>query len=294
MNILKKCQNFIFENMSFICVVPALLWQIIFLYIPFFLVVYNSIIPKDGPWYIFTFEHYYMIMGIAYVRIIMRSVIIAAGVSLLSLICAYPVAYYLALKITNRWKNFLLFLLTLPFWTNLLILVYSWIFVFDHSGLINKVLLACGIIKQPLHLVNNVYAIVIVMLHYYVPFMIMPLYSVLERIQPDIFEASADLGATDWQTFKRITIPLSMTGIKTGILLVFVPAFGDFVIPSLIGGSRDLFVGSLISHYFLTVRDTGLGAAFTMLSGIVLIVCSLIFNWLCQTRFQTAQKERIL
>jgi spermidine/putrescine transport system permease protein len=138
------------------------------------------------------------------------------------------------------------------------------------------------------------YAITLVMLYYYVPFMIMPLYTILEKIQPDILEASADLGATHWQTFRRITVPLSLSGIKTGVLLVFVPAFGDFVIPAIIGGSRDLFVGSLISHYFLVVRDAGLGAAFTMISGVVLIVCSLLFNWLCRAPYITARKEEML
>ena len=294
MNIREKCKNLISENISFIFYTPAVLWQVIFLYIPFFLILYSSISYKGVSGQVLGFENYRFLFDIDYVRIIMRSAAIAFGVSFLCLMCAYPIAYYLALKVDNRWKNILLFLLTLPFWTNLLILVYSWIFIFDHNGLINTFLCALGFIKEPLHLAHNIYAIMFVMFYYYVPFMIMPLYAILEKIQPDILEASADLGATHWQTFKRITIPLSMTGIKTGVLLVFVPAFGDFVIPSMIGGSRDLFVGSLITHYFLVVRDTGLGAAFTIISGIVLIACSLLFNWLCQASYNTSRKEPIL
>ena len=102
-----------------------------------------------------------------------------------------------------------------------------------------------------------------------------------------------DLGATHWQTFTRITIPLSLSGIKTGVLLVFVPAFGEFVIPSLIGGAHYMFVGSLVSHYFLVARDSQLGSAFTVLSGLVLVVCALLFNWLCDLPYKKTQKERL-
>jgi len=214
-------------------------------------------------------------------------------VALLSLLLAYPVAYYLALKVGRRWKNLLLFLLTLPFWTNFLIQVYSWVFVLDHNGLLNSLLLKLGIINEPLHMVNNVYAIFLVMVHYYLPFMIMPLYSILEKIQHDVLEASMDLGATHWQTFKRITVPLSASGIKTGLLLVFVPAFGDFVIPSLIGGAHYMFAGTLISHYFLVVRDNQLGSAFTVISGLVLIMCALLFNWLGDLPYKKMQKEGV-
>jgi len=102
-----------------------------------------------------------------------------------------------------------------------------------------------------------------------------------------------DLGATHWQTFTRITIPLSLSGIKTGILLVFVPAFGEFVIPALIGGAQYMYVGSLITHYFLVARDSQLGAAFTILSGLVLLVCALLFNWLCDIPYKKMEKEQL-
>jgi spermidine/putrescine transport system permease protein len=281
------------ENSSFLFSAPAVLWQILFLYIPLVLVLFASLrsVSGAGGTY-FSLEHYLKIFHISYFRIIARSAFIAAGVAFSCLLCAYPVAYYLALKVNRRWKNVLLFLLTLPFWTNFLIQVYSWVFVLDHNGLINTILLKIGIIHEPLHIANNMYAIFFVMLHYYLPFMIMPLYSILEKIQHDLFEASMDLGATHWQTFTRITFPLSLSGIKTGIMLVFVPAFGEFVIPSIIGGSKYMMVGSLVSHYFLVARDNQLGAAFTVVSGIVLISCALLFSWLCTTKYQTMQGEQ--
>lgn len=292
MKIKENIRDFISENASFIFSVPAVLWQILFLYAPFLLVLYTSFKRfADSSFGDVTYQHYADLFHSPYFIIIARSAGIATGVTLLSLLCAYPVAYFLALKVSSRWKNILLFLLTLPFWTNFLIQIYSWVFVLDHNGLINTVLLKVGLIQEPLHMVNNIYALFVVMLYYYLPFMIMPLYSILEKIQHDILEASMDLGATHWQTFRRITLPLSLSGIKTGVFLVFVPAFGEFAIPAIIGGSKYMLVGSLVSHYFLVARDNQLGSAFTIMSGLVLIVCALLFNWLCVLPDQMDRKE---
>lgn len=292
MNIKESVRDFVSKNTSFISTVPAVLWQVLFLYIPLVLVVYMSLQQYTGAaFFDLTFSHYYALLTMSYAYIIGRSAMIALGVTLFCLILAYPVAYFLALRTSERWKNILLFLLTLPFWTNFLILIYSWVFVLDQNGLINTILLKLGIIQEPLHMINNIYAIFIVMIYYYLPFMMMPLYTILEKIQHEVLEASMDLGATHWQTFRRITIPLSMSGIKTGVFLVFVPAFGEFAIPAIIGGGQQMFVGSLISHYFLVTRENQLGAAFTIISGIVLIICALLFNWLCKVPLQTVQKE---
>lgn len=292
MNIKQRARDLFWNETSFIFSAPAVLWQLLFLYIPLLVVVYTSFQKcVNCEWYVLSLRHYAALLKIEYLCIIARSTAIATCVALICLLLAYPVAYFLALKVHRRWKNILLFLLTLPFWTNFLIQVYSWVFVLDHNGLINTVLLRLGIIHEPLHMVNNVYAIFLVMIHYYLPFMIMPLYSILEKIQHDLLEASMDLGATHWQTFTRITIPLSMSGIKTGILLVFVPAFGEFVIPSLIGGAKYMYVGSLITHYYLVARDSQLGAAFTIMSGLVLLVCALLFNWLCDIPYKKTEQN---
>ncbi len=292
MNIKQNVKNFISQNIPFILATPAVLWEILFLYIPLILVVLISIQRSvDSSLFDITLAHYAALFNAPYFHIIARSALIALGVTCICLILAYPVAYFLALRVSSRWKNALLFLLTLPFWTNFLIQIYSWVFVLDNNGLINTFLLKMGIIQEPLHLVYNMGAIFLVMIYYYLPFMMMPLYSILEKIQHEVLEASMDLGATHWQTFRRITIPLSMSGIKTGVFLVFVPAFGEFVIPSIIGGGQQMFVGSLISHYFLVARDNQLGAAFTILSGFILLICALLFNWLCKVPSLTEQKE---
>ena len=295
MKIKENIKNFVSANGSFIFSVPAILWQLLFLYVPLLIVLYTSFKRLPGsPFSDLTFAHYEALLNSAYFYIIARSAMIACCVTLLSLLCAYPVAYFLALKVNRRWKNLLLFLLTLPFWTNFLIQIYSWVFVLDYNGLINMALLRMGVISEPLHMINNTYALLLVMLYYYLPFMIMPLYSILEKIQYDLLEASMDLGATHWQTFRRITIPLSVSGIKTGVFLVFVPAFGEFAIPAIIGGSKYMMVGSLVSHYFLVARDSQLGSAFTIASGLVLVVCALLFNWLCIVPVQTAAHKEVV
>lgn len=151
-------------------------------------------------------------------------------------------------------------------------------------------LLNLGLISTPLMLSNNALAIFVVMLYCYLPFMIMPLYSSLEKIDPNLLEASADLGAAPWQTFWRITAPLSLPGVRTGILLVLVPTFGEFAIPALIGGSKSLYVGSLISYFYLVARDNSLGSAFTVFSGFALLIVAILVMYLFTQRRASRMK----
>jgi len=260
----------IIRELSFVFSVPAVLWQVLFLYFPLVILIYASL-----------YQSYLIFFDMIYVRIIARSLLLAGGSALLCLLLAYPVAYFLALKV-KRGKNILLFLLTLPFWTNFLIQIYAWFFLLDRNGLINVLLKTVGLISEPLYLLNNQFSIFLVMVYCYFPFMIMPLYSILHKMDVTLLESSMDLGATRWQTFRNITLPLSITGIKTGVLLVFVPAFGEFVIPALVGGSKYMLVGSLISYYFLVVRDSSLGSAFTVVSGMILLGCALLFDRCCR------------
>jgi len=196
---------------------------------------------------------------------------------LFSLLCAYPIAYYLALKVRKR-KNLLLFFLTLPFWTNFLILIYAWFFLLERNGIINQFLIKLHIISEPLRLANSIFSLFMVMVYCYLPFMIMPLYTSLGKIDKRLLEASADLGATQWETFFRITVPLSFSGMKTGLFLVLIPAFGEFAIPSLLGGQKYMLAGAMIRYYFFVVRDNSLGATFTVLCALTLgIVAFLVY-----------------
>lgn len=273
------------HEIPFFLSVPALVWQLLFFYIPTLLVIAVSFVKRTGLG--FTLDHYAYFLDFSFIWIIVRSLGLALATSCMCLLVAYPVCYYLAVRV-RRFQNVFLFFLILPFWTSLLVQVYSWFFVLDRYGLINTILQKLGFIQEPLPLLNNLFAVYVVMVYCYLPFMIMPLYAQLEKLNRRLLEASADLGATAWQTFWRVTVPLSLPGIKTGFFLVFVPSFGELVVPTLLGGGKHFFVGSLIAHYFLSAREPHSGAAFTVLSGLVLAGCVAIiyayFAWLTRRR----------
>lgn len=254
--------------------VPAMLWQVLFLAIPILLLIYFSFhMGGDAPLYVMTFKNFVSVLDVYHLKILARTVTIAILVATVTLFLAFPVAYYIAMYASEKSKTLLLFLATFPFWTNFLIQVYSWFSLLDKSGLINRILINLGIISEPLPLIYNLLAIIIVMVYCYLPFMLLPLYSSIEKLSPEYLEASMDLGASWLVTFWYITVPLCFDGIKTGFLLVLVPVFGEFAIPSIIGGARYMFSGSVIMNYFLVIRDMNLGAAFTITASLLLLTC---------------------
>jgi spermidine/putrescine transport system permease protein len=275
-----KLKEVFAHEFDFFMAMPAVAWQILFFYIPVALVILLSCVKtvqtQGTP--IFTFEHYAYLVAPLFFWVIARSLVLAFVTACICLVLAYPLAYVLAVKI-ERYKNIFLFFLILPFWTSLMVQVYSWFFVLEHNGLLNTIFMRLGLISQPLHMLNTTFSIYLVMEYCYLPFMIFPLYTALEKVDKKMFEAAADLGGTQWQTFLKITIPLSMPGIKTGFFLVFVPSFGEFVVPTLLGGGKQLFVGSLITQYFLSARNPYLGAAFTCLSGLILLLAIGLLYW---------------
>lgn len=260
------------EN-SFFWGVLALVWQVLFFYVPLAFLLSTSFVmfmPSSHTSY-FTLSHYVALLDPVYGIIFLRSLLLALGTVSATFIISYPVAYYLALRV-QRLKTLWFALLIVPFWTNLLLLVYSWYFLLENDGLINSVLLTIGLISQPLRMMNTPFAVYCGMIYCYLPFMLLPLYTSLEKIDQRLLEASSDLGATSWQTFKNVVLPLTAPGIKTGVLLVFIPSFGEFVVPGLLGGDKNMYVGSVITHYFLSVRNVSQGSAFTCVSVLVLLM----------------------
>lgn len=266
------------KELPFFMMAPALIWQVLFFYFPIAIIIVLSLYKCGAIPANISFANYRVLATSSHILIILRSLLFAFINACVCLLFAYPVSYFLARKI-KKLKNFMVFFLILPFWINIVVQIYSWYFVLERNGMINWVLLKLGIISQPLHLLNTMPSILLVMMYCYLPFMIMPLYSILEKIDERLIESSFDLGANSWQTFFKVTLPLSWPGIKTGFFLVFVPSFGEFIIPALVGGSKNMFVGSLISHYFLTAHDVNVGAAFTIVSGLLLLFMAFCINW---------------
>lgn len=278
------------RELPFFLYVPALIWQVLFFYIPIVFVFFMSFKHNDASLFSsFTLENYEHFFASGFFKILIRSFSLAFATALISLLLGYPVAYYIARR-AGRYKNLMLFFLILPFWTNMLVQVYAWFAVLEHQGFLNILLMKCGFIAQPITLLYNRCAVYMVMVYYYLPFMILPIYAVLEKLDPTLVEASRDLGATQAQTFTRVIFPLSLSGVMTGFFLVFVPAFGEFVIPGLMGGNKYMYVGSLISYYYLVARNESLGAAFTVASCLLLGIVSFLL-YLLFSRFVLRERS---
>jgi putrescine transport system permease protein len=195
----------------------------------------------------------------------------AAVSTVFCLLLGYPLAYGIV-RAPRRLRSLLLLLVILPFWTSFLIRVYAWIGLLKENGLINNVLLGLGLIHQPLILLNNAFAVYVGIVYSYLPFMVLPLYAQLEKLDPALLEAAADLGCRPWQAFLRVTLPLSMPGIAAGALLVFIPAVGEFVIPSLLGGPDTLMIGKVLWDEFFANHDWPMASAVAVAMLVLLLL----------------------
>ncbi len=261
----------LFREIPFAIGLPALIWQAVFFYIPLLLILFSSLRSStDG----FTLQNFVHVWDWIYFKIAFNSLGLAIATTILCLSIAFPLAYFIAFR-ARRFKNLLLFLLMIPFWTNFLLHIYAWFFVLEKQGFLNTLLMNLGLIETPFHILNTTFAMMLMMVYYFLPFMALPIYSTLESIDRNLLEASLDLGANWTQTMRKVLIPLSLSGIRSGILLVYIPAFGEFVIPDLMGGDKQYFVGSVISQFVLGNHTAPLGAAFTVIS-VSILICSLI------------------
>lgn len=196
---------------------------------------------------------------------------IAALTTLIALAIGYPLAYAMA-SAPARWRAILLVLVILPFWTSFLIRVYAWIGILRPEGLLDMALAALGLSDQPLRLLNTETAVLIGMVYSYLPFMVLPLYATLEKLDRSLLEAAADLGATPLRAFLTVTLPLSLPGILAGSALVFIPAIGEFVIPDLLGGPDTTMIGKVLWTEFFSNRDWPLASAVAVVLLVVLVL----------------------
>lgn len=207
----------------------------------------------------------------------LRSIRIALISTILCLLLGYPMAYYIAQSPPTR-RNILLMLIILPFWTSFLLRVYAWMGILSTNGIINSSLLAIGIIEKPIQMLYTDFAVYIGIVYTYLPFMILPLYANLERLDLDLHDAAADLGGKPARVFWDITLPVSMPGIIAGSLLVFIPAMGEFVIPSLLGGIDSLMIGRTLYDEFFVNRDWPLASAVATILLMILVLPMMLFQ----------------
>lgn len=252
---------------------PALVWQIVFFYLPLLLMMISSIfiLAEEGGIKGLTFQNFAPLFSKPHLSIIFSSISLALSTALFSLLIAYPLAQFIAFK-GGRYKTLMLFFLIVPFWTNFLLHVYAWFFVLEREGFLNTLLLNLGLIQQPIHFLNSLFAVMLMMIYCYLPFMVLPIFSSLERFDRHLLEASTDLGAPWKTTFRKVMLPMTLPAIRAGFFLVFIPSFGEFIIPELMGGDKRYFVGNVVSQYILGDETGGMGAAFMVLSCLSLVL----------------------
>jgi putrescine transport system permease protein len=212
-----------------------------------------------------------------YWRAYLSSLKIALISTFATLLVGYPIAYGMA-RSSREWRPTLMMLVILPFWTSFLIRVYSWIGILSQEGYLNQVLLWLGVISEPLKILNTNTAVYIGIVYTYLPFMILPIYASLEKLDDSLLEAAEDLGCSRLTAFWLITFPLSKSGIIAGCFLVFIPAIGEFVIPSLLGGSRTLMIGKVLWEEFFSNRDWPVASAVAVILLLVLVIPIILFQ----------------
>lgn len=275
------------KGRTLVIAVPTL-WLLVFFLIPFAVVLKISLSealiarPPYAPLYEWdeegrlllslNFGNYrYLWEDSLYFFAYLESIKIAAVSTVCCLLIGYPMAYYIA-RSPERWRNVLLMLVILPFWTSFLLRVYAWIGILKSNGLINNFLMSLGIISAPLNMMQTDFAVYVGIVYTYLPFMILPLYANLVKLDNDLLEASADLGSKPLATFLTVTLPLSVPGILAGSMLVLVPVIGEFVIPALLGGPDTLMIGRVLWDEFFSNRDWPVASAVAIVMLLLMVI----------------------
>lgn len=211
-----------------------------------------------------------------YLKILFRSMMMAVFTVIACLFVVYPVTFWVS-RLPERSQLFFMFLITLPFFTSLIIRLYAWLVILKPSGVINDFLLGLGLIETPLDMLFTRFAVVLGMVYVMIPFMFLPVYASVERLDRSLIEASGDLGARGWQTFLKVILPQTLPGIAGGSVLVFIPSVGNFIIPDVLGGAKGLMIGNLVEQQFLDARNWPFGAALSMVIMAVVLTVMLIY-----------------
>lgn len=266
-------------------------WLIFFVLAPNLLVLIVSFLTRDSSNFYtlpFTLENYGRLFEPLYAQVVWNSLYMSGLTTLICLIVGYPFAFLLT-KMQAKYRPFLLFLVVLPFWTNSLIRIYGMKIFLGVKGVLNSSLMAIGLINQPIRILNTEVAVIIGLVYLLLPFMILPLYATIEKLDNRLLEAAKDLGANAFQRFIRVIIPLTMPGIIAGCLLVLLPAMGMFYVADLLGGAKVLLVGNVIKSEFLISRNWPFGSAISI--GLTILMALLIFVYYKASKLMNKKME---
>ncbi len=251
---------------------PHMVWAVLFIIAPLLFVVYYAFTDKDGN---FTFSNIGELFQASYLEIFLRSLCFAFLATVICLIIAYPIAYFMT-KASPKTQKILIMLVMLPQWLNFLIRTYSWMALLEDTGIINSLLGSIGI--DPVHMINTSGAVILGMVYNYLPYMIIPLHSVMSKIDPRLLEAASDLGSSPFKVITGVVVPLSMSGIISGVTMVFVPSISTFYISQKLGGGNFDLIGDTIERQFQTAYNYNLGAAMSLVLMIIIMVSMAIMN----------------
>ena len=263
---------------------PTTLWLFVLLIVPLFLtliVSFGQRSPDGNVIFTFTLDNYLRLLDPVYLQILSRSLTLAISTTSLVILLAFPLAYFIARSQPKR-RNLYLFLVLIPLWTNFVIRVFAWMMLLRKEGGINIILgwvaHSLNIPFEPLEMLYTPGAVLVGMVYEFLPFMILPIFTSLEKIELSLFEAAADLGANSIRTFMRITLPQAMPGIVAGTILVFVPVMGTFLVSDILGGRQVILVGNLIQRQFLDARDPTFGSAASLIIMLLTLIVTLFYT----------------
>jgi len=254
------------NRLRFWFLLPAWFWLVLLFLAPLAIVCAYSLLSRgtyggvELPW---TWESYRRLIDPLYGAILLRSIALSAAATAICLVMGFPLALFIA-RATRR-KSLYLHLVILPFWTSFLVRTYAWMFLLRDTGLVNTTLIGLGVLREPLPLLYNDGAVLLGLVYGFLPFMVLPLYATLERMDPALLEAAADLGARPWSTLFRVVVPLARPGIWAGTMLVFIPCLGAYLTPDLLGGGKSVMVGNLVQNQFTNARDWPFGSAVSLI-----------------------------
>lgn len=263
------------NNEGIIQASPYIVWSSLFIVIPLLIVVFFSFTVKSGDGYSFSLENFQRLMDKNILKVFWRSLVLAFQATLGCLILGYPVAYLIS-KMKEGKRNILIMLFIVPMWMNFLLRTYAWLPILGKNGLINTFLSNLGFAR--LDILYNDFAVLLGMVYNFLPFMILPIYTVLIKMDKDLINAAADLGADRKKIFMKITLPLSMPGVISGITMVFMPAVSTFVISRILGGGQYMLLGNLIENQYTTMGDWNFGSAIAIFMMIIILLSMAIMN----------------
>lgn len=258
---------------------PAMGWLAFFFIVPMLIVVavsFASRTPYGQVIFEWTSESYQRLLEPLYLRIFANTLWVSFLTTFLTILMGYPLAYYIV-QLPKKWQQPGLILVMVPFWINFLIRSYAWVIVLRSQGLINSLLLKFGFIERPMQLLYNDAAVMVGMVYALLPFMVLPIYVALEGLDWRLLEAAYDLGASPFKAFRKITLPLSMSGIAEGTIMVFISSIGMFIVPDVMGGAKTVLIGNLIQNQFLSARDWPFGSALSIVLGILSLILIFLY-----------------